>query len=260
MNDPFAATAYVEIPCGGGRLVVRRADLDFARAAIAEAGSLYRYAARHPDARSLRGRGTLYGLPLPAGGEWIVRRLGHGGLLTPLTRDRFLRVGLPRPFNELQLALALPLRGVDTPAVAAAVVYPHGVWYRGEVAREAIPGARDLAACLFSESGYTHAGAASHLAAAGALVARLHTAGLDHPDLNLRNILAVESGGRVRAYIIDLEKCRLRPSLSARRRRRMLDRLRHSVRRFEERTGRRLEPALWEAFTGAYTRGGHVLR
>ncbi len=94
------------------------------------------------------------------------------------------------------------------------------------------------------------------LAAAGRLVGALHRAGLQHPDLNLKNLLVqTDRQARHRAYIIDLEKCRLLDHLPQRKRARMLTRLRRSIRRFEQQTGQRLQDPEWEAFMSAYGEG-----
>jgi 3-deoxy-D-manno-octulosonic acid kinase len=252
MGVAFDPPGYVSLRIGGARIVVREADATFVRDALAEAGSLYSYAARHPDAQQMRGRQTLYVIPGPRAARWVVRRLSHGGLLAPVTGDRFLRACGLRPLRELRLAHELAALGIPTPPVAAAVVYPRGPLYRGEIAREEITGALDLGACLYGKARLAEPGRRAALAAAGRLVRSLHEAGLLHPDLNLRNILVQSPGAAPRAYILDIEKCRRVARLRAPSRKRMLHRLRRSARRFEERTGQRLSPEEWEEFRQAY--------
>src|SRR5262249_8893971 len=59
----------------------------------------------------------------------------------------------------------------------------------------------------------------------GEAVRRLHDAGFDHADLNVKNVLLRESSGKVEAWIIDLDRGRLVETLDASARRRSLVRL-----------------------------------
>ena len=86
-----------QAPAGYTRFVLSGADVvalgtcaDAVRRAIGER-SLYAYAATHPARRELRGRGAAYAVPLPDGQtRVVVRHSRHGGLLAPVTGDRFL--------------------------------------------------------------------------------------------------------------------------------------------------------------------------
>ncbi len=259
MNDQRPAGAmsletagYRRERIGRALAVVREEGLAFVRDAVGAAGTLYDYAASLAGAEPIKGRGTVYLIPGPGRRRWVVRRLSHGGLLAPLTGDRFLRLGVPRPVNELSLALRLQELGVPTPRVAAALVYPAGLVYRGEVARDEITGALDLAACLFGGRRLAEPERRAALSAAGELIAALHRAGVIHPDLNLRNVLVRLGDEGPRAYILDVEKCRVAARLSNAARERMLRRFRRSARKFEEGTGERLSRAEWEALQGSY--------
>ena len=83
-------------PAGYTRFLQGSADVG-ALGACAEAvrravgaRSLYDYAATHPNRRELRGRGVAYAVPLPDGEtRVVVRHSRHGGLLAPVTGDRF---------------------------------------------------------------------------------------------------------------------------------------------------------------------------
>jgi hypothetical protein len=187
--------------------VIARAEaLPFVEEAIASSGTLYDYAAQHPERETVRGRTAVFVIPGPSLDRWLVRRLSHGGLLAPLTGDRFLGLGTPRPFNEIYMSLAFRDRAIPTPDVTAATVYSSGMIYRGEVARELITDAADLAACLFGEIRLDEAQRHEVMTAAGALLASLFDAGVIHRDLNIRNVL-VKWDGSVEAYILDIEKC-----------------------------------------------------
>jgi hypothetical protein len=246
-SAPGPPAGYRRVPIGGGRVIVGEDALPFVEAALSRAGTLYDYAARHPEAEPLVGRATVFVVPGPGAGRWLVRRLTHGGLLAPLTRDRFLRVGRPRPFNELLLSHRFRELGIATPRVVAAAVYPSGPIYRGEVAREYVADALDLAACLFAD-GLDADRRHEALAAAGRLLRSLFDAGVVHRDLNLRNVLVKWSDGAAAAQILDIEKCRVRPTLAEGPRRRMIERFRRSARRFEQRGGRAIGESEWRAF------------
>jgi 3-deoxy-D-manno-octulosonic acid kinase len=215
------------------------------------ADSLYDAAAKDPASEHMEGRRRVYFLPVGDNRRWVIRRLHHGGVLAGLTRDLFWRGGTPRPLNELLLAAALRTEGINTPSVVAACVYPRGCFYRGEVAREEIRHAVDLARFLFDPQRQDSLRRAA-LHATGVLVRRLHDVGIHHPDLNLRNILVSYERDALQTHVIDLEKCRRRPRLSSRERHRMLARLRHSARRFAAYSGIRLAAADWEEFQRGY--------
>src|SRR5687768_18405908 len=86
------------------------------------AGSLYDYAAHHPEARPLHGRGVSYAVPLPDGStRVVVRRSRHGGWLAPLTGEIFLAP--TRAPHELQVSLRLAREGIPTPEVVAYCTY-----------------------------------------------------------------------------------------------------------------------------------------
>ncbi len=255
---PPAIPGYADERVGSARVIARRDVLDFVSDAVRAAGTLYDFALAQPDAETIAGRATIYVIPGPGDSRWLVRRLTHGGFLAPLTGDRFLRLGTPRPFRELLLSQVLRDMGVPTPAVLAAAVYRSGPIYRGEVAREEIFGAEDLGATLFARPQRTPSQRLAALAAAGRLVGSLHQAGVVHPDLNLRNVLLEWCDGAPRAYILDLEKCRRLPQTSARQRRLMLSRFRRSARRFQERTGLRISADEWEAFGSGYTEQSRI--
>lgn len=250
---PFPPPGYGSETVSGTKLIARADAIGFARKALATSGTLYDFAAVQPDAEAIEGRGRIYIIPGPTSRRWVVRHLSHGGLLAPITGDRFLNVGHPRPFNELSLSVKLSELGIATPAVVAAVLYPAGMSYRGDVAREEIDNALDLADCLF-KSGTAGPGRSAAIAAAGGLIGSLHAAGVIHPDLNIRNVLIQHGGDRPIAYILDTEKCRLTSRLSQSARRGMLERFERSARKFESRTGSVLDSQEWQAFSSAYDR------
>lgn len=168
-------------------------------------GSLYAYAAAHPRARALTGRGIAYAVPLPDGAtSVVVRHSRHGGLLARVTGDRFLPP--TRAPRELAIALRLAAAGVRTPELAAYAVYPAGpVLCRSDVATREIARGRDLAICLLGPADAPSRPAL--LDAVRGLLVSLHRAGARHPDLNLKNVLlAPGTAGAHEAYVLDVDR------------------------------------------------------
>src|SRR3954470_22831790 len=115
---------YTHFRHGGADVGARGTCADAVRRAVDDR-SLYAYAASHPGRRELRGRGVAYAVPLPDGEtRVVVRHSRHGGLLAPVTGDRFLPP--TRAPHELRTALRLAEAQVPTPEVIAYAIYPAG--------------------------------------------------------------------------------------------------------------------------------------
>jgi hypothetical protein len=191
--------------------------------------TLHEYAARHPSARALQGRGTSYAVPLPQSTvRVVVRHNRHGGLFGRLTGDLF--VSPTRAPYELEVSLALAKAGVPTPEIMAYALYPPGgVLQRSDVCSREIPGSRDLAEILTHDGGTERAAA---LAATAELVAALARAGARHHDLNAKNVLLTYET----AYVLDVDRLTLggRPEAALDG---MLARLGRSFRKWRDRFG-----------------------
>jgi hypothetical protein len=164
--------------------------------------TLHEYAARHPSARMLQGRGTSYSVPLPQSTvRVVVRHNRHGGLLGRLTGDLFFSP--TRAPYELEVSLALAKAGVPTPEIMAYALYPPGgVLQRSDVCSREIPGSRDLAQILTRDGGTERSAA---IAATAELVAALARAGARHHDLNAKNVLLTYET----AYVLDVDRMTL---------------------------------------------------
>jgi tetratricopeptide (TPR) repeat protein len=205
-----APPGFESIPNGNGTLVVRPE--------YAEAVAQRRPAEDGGPAK--QGRGAIERIALPDG-VGLVRRLRHGGLLGGVLRSVYLDG--KRFLREMGVAEALSRRGVPTPQVIAGLCRPVlPRLYRMEVVTREVPGAEDLAAALQARP----QAAGEALTAAARLLAHLHRVGLDHPDLNARNILLPPDGT---AMIIDLDKADMADSLPACRRAAMAARLYRSL-------------------------------
>jgi 3-deoxy-D-manno-octulosonic acid kinase len=199
------------------------------------------------DSRELIGRGTAWDVPTPAG-RWVVRHYRRGGAVADLLGDRYLRGGAPRPFAELEASVAARARGVPTPEVMAAVAYPAGPFYRADIATALIPDSADLAALTFDASAAIDVDTVAAWRAAGSLIRRAAAAGVRHVDLNLRNILIASTADGPRAWLLDLDRCRVGAPLTRARRQAMVERFHRSRAKLESAHDTRVgEPAL-EAF------------
>ena len=169
------------------------------------ARSLYDYAATHPNRRELRGRGVAYAVPLPDGEtRVVVRHSRHGGLLAPVTGDRFLPP--TRAPHELRTALRLAEAHVPTPEVIAYATYPAGAMFRrSDVATREVVGGKDLGDVL--ARGGDGEARTKALRATAELLRALERAGARHPDLNVTNVLIVATDGLPpRALVLDVDR------------------------------------------------------
>ena len=140
--------------------------------------------------------------------HWVLRHSRRGGLLAPLTGDRYVWAGEPRvrTFAEWRLLHALTERGLPVPRPIAAHYARCGLIYRCDLITERIRDARPLSAALaqrpLPQAAWREV---------GAVIARLHRAGADHADLNAHNVLCGgESERGVAISVIDFDRSRLR--------------------------------------------------
>jgi 3-deoxy-D-manno-octulosonic acid kinase len=232
--------------------------LEWLRQAVADGGTLHGWAEAREHARELSGRGVVYAVPAPTPGpdrrpRWAVRHYRRGGALGPLLSDRYLAVGESRPVREAAAAATLRERGIPTPAVVAGATYGTGVFYRADLVTELVPDGTDLAAMVFGAQSTgagppaATGGAEDALRSAGRLVARMGSAGVEHADLNAKNILLTPGRRGPKAFVLDLDRCGVVTPGGPGRTKSMRRRLERSLRKLEGATGRLLRPSEWEA-------------
>lgn len=164
-----------------------------------------REVAVRPDAlprSAFGGRRPLCRLETDAGGL-LVREYGKGGLLRHV-RGRAMH-GRWRPLEELVLHRRLAALGVPVARAVGAVVLRRPVGWRGFLVLEEVPDARDLEAILHGLPVPGEGPRARLYTEAGRAVRALHDAGVPHPDLHPKNLLAVADG---RVLLLDLDKAR----------------------------------------------------
>jgi 3-deoxy-D-manno-octulosonic acid kinase len=232
---------------GSTLLITREEFFAFMRDALHERDTLYAFAALRPDAIALQGRGSAYRIASPHG-DLVVRRYRRGGAVASMLGDRYLRVGEARPLRELRVSAAARERGVRTPEVRAAVLHQDSWFVRGDLATEYIDRTEDLAQLGFGQSIANQGEMAAAWTAAGRLVRELASAGLSHPDLNLKNILIRYTANGPQAWVIDLDRCRMgRADAGA-----MWRRLLRSLGKWERTTARSLSVGMRDALEAGY--------
>ena len=217
------------------------------RTVVGRGERLHEAAARQAD-ELLHGRG-----PVPvvttSRGRWVVRRYRRGGrVAAPLLGDLYLRVGLARPLREVRASSEVRRRSIPTPRVMAGAVYPAGPFYRADLVTEFVADARDLARLLFGEE-RACADRARVLEGVGRLIARTAAAGIEHVDLNAKNVLVEDQTGGPTPLLLDLDRCRiLTPGLGVEPGA-MLARLIGSLRKQERHTRRIIAAEEWAALS-----------
>ncbi|MEX2472281.1 MAG: lipopolysaccharide kinase InaA family protein [Gemmatimonadota bacterium] len=241
---------------------------EWAEEALERHGTLAAWAESAPEALRLTGRGTVFVVHAPAPGpearpRWAVRHYLRGGAVAALLRDRYLDVGASRPERELEASSAARARGLPTPAVVAGATYPAGpMRYTADLVTELVPDSMDLARVLFeappagrgrSDAAPTTPSRSDALRATGALLVRTAMAGVRHADLNARNVVIRDGDDGVEAYLVDLDRGRIRNTPRPADARAMRDRLTHSLRKLGRGYGKPLGDEDWQALTDGVT-------
>jgi 3-deoxy-D-manno-octulosonic acid kinase len=193
---------YVSIRRGGATAFAHPAVQSWVETVLSR-GTLHRAAAERAE-ETLRGRGPVYVLKV-GGHRRVVRHYRRGGLPAHLLRDRFLRVGEPRPLRELRASERARQAGIPTPRVVAGAIYRNAWFYRADLVTDYVPESRTLADVVFGDVDRSDIHDA--LRAAGTLIGTMASIGLGHPDLNARNILLVRGRGGEDALPVDLDRC-----------------------------------------------------
>lgn len=170
------------------------------------------------------GRGSSLFLQAGDAEQWVLRPYRRGGLIAKLSQKRYLWLGeeRTRAFRELRLTATLYDQALPVPRPVGCCVTRFGATYEAALLTVRVPGAQALASLLAK-------GAVNDvlLERVGNMIKRFHQAGLDHVDLNARNILVDPAG---KPWLIDLDRCRLRKKGSWQARN--LNRLERSVVKF----------------------------
>jgi 3-deoxy-D-manno-octulosonic acid kinase len=157
------------------------------------------------------------------GQDMVLRHYWRGGMVGRVIKDRYWRepVENTRAMREFTLLDWMHGQGLPVPRPIAARVRPGLLSYRADLLMARIPDTRPLADILTKT-----ALPATDWGRIGAVIARMHALGVDHSDLNCRNIL-LDGAGDI--WLIDFDKCaRRQPGAWAQAN---LDRLERSLRK-----------------------------
>ncbi len=134
----------------------------------------------------------------------VWRHYRRGGLIAKLSDDAYVYTGLTqtRPYKEFSLTEKLYQAGLPVPRPIAAAVHRHGLLYRADFITEQLPNTQSMASRLAQPE------CELPWEAIGKMIKRFHSTGLDHVDLNIRNILIDQNN---QPFLIDFDRCILRP-------------------------------------------------
>jgi 3-deoxy-D-manno-octulosonic acid kinase len=193
-----------------------------------------------------RGGATFIDAPF---GRSVLRHYRRGGMVARVMGDRYLWTGAERTrgFAEFRLLAALRERGLAVPEPIAARYQRSGAHYRADLITRRIEGVATLAELL--AQGRVDMLVMSRL---GSAIAKFHTNGAYHADLNAHNVLVDPDT----VWLIDFDRGELRaPSRDWQQAN--LARLQRSLRKLgAARDGEAaFERALWNPLMAAYERG-----
>ena len=162
--------------------------------------------------------------------SFVVRDYWHGGLFRKILRDIFW--DSLRPLRELLICEAAGKSGIKTSEVIAIVKNRIlGPVFKCQLVSKEITGAVDLMELLLNpEMNKLVVRKGQIINKTAKAVKEMHDAGIYHADLHLKNILVQSTaGGKVKVYIIDLDKSSQHEEISFYKRVRNIMRLDRSV-------------------------------
>ena len=148
------------------------------------------------------GRGSVSVLHT-TNGDWVLRHYRRGGMVAHVVADRYLWTGAntTRSFREWRLLVELVRRGLPVPAPIAACYARSGATYTADIITARLSGARTLAQAI-----ETQPLESAMWEQIGRTIARFHSVGVHHADLNANNIMLL---GR-EVYLLDFDRGRIR--------------------------------------------------
>jgi 3-deoxy-D-manno-octulosonic acid kinase len=183
---------------------------------------------RKQGARTVTGRRAHPSVLIENEERMIVRHYSHGGLLGFLTGDLYWRGS--RSFRELALTEEIRSCGIPTVCCIGAIhqrVFPF--FYRAYLLTRELPRARNLIEYLSDAAPFAHREPLQLkrmiLRDAGLMLRRFHDAGFFHADLQLKNIMVVDT----QTKLIDFDRSYRKQSLSQKERMNNLLRLNRSA-------------------------------
>ena len=190
-----------------------------------------------PGVSLLRGRNIIPSIPIKGSKErMIIKHYEHGGLFRKITRDIFF--GNSRPFRELAILEEASRKGIPVPEVLAARVDRiFGPFYKGEIVYKEIPDSANLFEYLKRLNDKPVREKISRkreiINSLTEAIKKMHTSGIYHADLNVRNVLIQNIGKGIRVYLVDFDSSKIKENLTLRDRIRNLSRFNRSCEKWE---------------------------
>jgi len=190
-----------------------------------------------PGVNLIRGRNAIPSIPIEGSGErMMVKHYQHGGFFRKITGDILL--GNARPFRELAVLKAASQKDILVPeALAARVVRIFGPFFRGDIVYKEIPYSDNLLEYLkrlndrpMKEKVSRKREIIERLAEA---IKKMHTSGIYHADLNVRNVLIQDRAPGIQVYLVDFDRSRIKENLTLRERIRNLSRFNRSCEKWK---------------------------
>jgi 3-deoxy-D-manno-octulosonic acid kinase len=203
-------------------------------------------AARWPEAATADGRGRGKVLFIEYDGrQWALRHYCRGGLARRVSTDRFVWTGLDRTrsFCEWSLLEHLYRSTLPVPRPVAARVDRQGTLYTADLITERILDIRTLSDCLSATTLEPDI-----WRSVGQMIARFHSAGVCHADLNAHNI-QIDTQNRL--FLLDFDRGRIMDT-SGRWRQSNLDRLHRSLTKLLSQGAIRFCAADWSSLIDGY--------
>lgn len=178
---------------------------------------------------------------------WVLRHYHRGGMMSRFVDDRYFWVSreATRAFREWRLLSTLYSSGLPVPRPIAARVWRHGLAYTADILTVYLDETRSVDELLRSGESLN-----ALWPVVGGVLRRFHDQGVDHSDLNVRNIL-VDS--RKRVFLVDFDKGSIRKPGPWQQRN--LYRLQRSLRKIALELGVTYDPEVWRAIEQGYDRG-----
>ncbi|MEP6780387.1 MAG: lipopolysaccharide kinase InaA family protein [Gemmatimonadaceae bacterium] len=182
-------------------------------AVIEQHETLYAWAREQEQPTALRGRAPVYvaNLPTTPSVDIAVRHAWHGGMLAPITSDRYLRP--TRAPRELLNSWHLRALKIPTPEFLAFALYKAGPFsVRVDVATRYVPNSFDFSVVLKGVAPSIDRHEA--IDAVEKLLVQLAAHGFTHPDLNVKNILLYRENQKLIAAMLDVDVVQSRPEVT----------------------------------------------
>ena len=134
----------------------------------------------------------------------VLRHYWRGGLVGKVLSDQYLYRGIEktRVYKEFALMMQLIKLGLNVPTPIAAKICVSGLIYRGDIITQAITGAQSLLDVL-----KVRPLTEQELLKIAEVIAKFHSHGVYHADLNINNVLFDDTG---EVFIIDFDRGELK--------------------------------------------------